>query len=121
MSSGNLFFSRALFDRVGDFANLPDTYDWDFLLRCLLVTEPVFVPDPLYSCRLLGEERFVERQARVAVAAAGVLRNYYFLCRNRFVENPTAPSPAWGPFFTSFVTASRHGNYWSSRDLWQAA
>lgn len=58
LSSGNLFFSRALFERVGDFASLPDAYDWDFLLRCLLVTEPMFVPDPLYSCRLLGRSAF---------------------------------------------------------------
>ena len=47
LSTGNLFFRRSLVDRVGGFAALPHAYAWDFALRCLLMTEPLFVATPL--------------------------------------------------------------------------
>jgi glycosyltransferase involved in cell wall biosynthesis len=111
LSTGNLFFSRALFERVGDFANLNGSHGWQFLLRSVLLTEPIFVPEPLYRYRLLGHERFLQQQTGTAAETDRVLRDYFFLCRNRPLENPVAPSPAWGPFFMSFVEASRLGRY----------
>jgi glycosyltransferase involved in cell wall biosynthesis len=111
LSRGNLFFSRALFDRVGPFAAYEHAHDWDFLLRCLLVTEPAFVAEPLYGLRLRGHEGFMDRQRQVAKEAEAILRTYFFYSRTRPLTNAVAPSPAWGPFFASFVTASRHGNY----------
>jgi len=111
LSRGNLFFSRPLFERVGPFAPFEHAHGWDFLLRSLLVTEPAFVAEPLYGLRLRGHEPFVEHQRRVAKEAETILRNYFFYCRTRPLTNVVAPSPAWGPFFTSFVTASRHANY----------
>ena len=109
LSPGNLFFSRALFDRVGGFAPLPHAYAWDFALRALLVTEPVFVPKPLYCYRLHRDNDFHAEQKLRAAEADRVLRDYLFHCRNHPVANPLAPSPAWGPFFTSFVQASPRG------------
>ncbi|MEO7273352.1 MAG: hypothetical protein ABI211_15245, partial [Vicinamibacterales bacterium] len=88
-------------------------HDWDFLLRCLLVTEPVFVAEPLYGLRLRGHEGFLEHQRQVAKEAEAVLRNYFFYSRTRPLANVVAPSPAWGPFFSSFVQASRHERYLS--------
>jgi len=111
LSRGNLFFSRALFERVGPFAAFAHAHDWDFLLRSLLVSEPAFVAEPLYGLRLRGQEPFLEHQRRVAKEADTILRNYFFYCRTRPLANTVAPSPAWGPFFASFVQASRHESY----------
>ena len=40
ISSGNLFFSRALFQRVGPFGSLRYNHDWEFALRAVRAAEP---------------------------------------------------------------------------------
>lgn len=52
VSTGNLFFSRVLYEKVGKFKNLKLMHDWDFLLRAVVVAEPLLVRDPLYFYRL---------------------------------------------------------------------
>jgi glycosyltransferase involved in cell wall biosynthesis len=111
LSTGNFFCSRAVHDRVGEFSDLRYCHDWDFALRAIVVTEPVFVQQPLYYYRLHGGNSFLQLQAVAEAETEKVLRNYFFLCRNRPVVNPLAPSPAWGPFFDSFVQASHYGKY----------
>jgi len=98
---------------VGPFGPFEHAHDWDFLLRCLLVTEPAFVAEPLYGLQLRGHRAFVEHQRRVAKEAETILRQYFFHCRTRPLANAVAPSPAWGPFFASFVRASQHERYLS--------
>ena len=51
VSTGNLFFSRALFDRVGGFQDLRYHHDWDFVLRALWHTEPEYIGKVLYRYR----------------------------------------------------------------------
>ena len=110
LATANLFFSRRLAAHVGGFGEHEIGYGWDFALRCVLVTEPLFVPEPLYYYRLRGGEN-LPGTAASASDSESILKNYLFLCRNRPVENPVAPSPAWGPFFASFVEASQYGKY----------
>ena len=45
---GNLFFSRALYERAGGMRPLERAHAWDFCLRALWHEEPVYVPAPLY-------------------------------------------------------------------------
>jgi glycosyltransferase involved in cell wall biosynthesis len=113
LSVGNIFFSRPVLERVGDFSNLQYFYDWDFVLRCVLVSEPIFVPQPLYFCRVRGTDTADRDDVEKAMQDERdrVLKNYLFLCRTRPADNPVAPSPAWGPFFESFVQASRYAKY----------
>ncbi len=111
ISTGNFFFSRRLAERAGGFGNHGRSAGWDFALRCLLVTEPIFMPEQLYFYRLHGHQRFEELRAQRVNETRSVLKRYFFLCRNRPVTNPVAPSPAWGPFFDSFVEASHYGKY----------
>ncbi len=113
LSTANLFFSRRLAEHVGGFGDHDVAYGWDFALRSVLVSEPVFVPEPLYYYRVHGLEHLPERRGALARETESVLKNYFFLCRNRPVENPIAPSPAWGPFFASFVEALQYGKYLS--------
>ena len=43
ISSGNLFFSRTLFERIGPFVSLRYNHDWEFALRAVRAAEPKFV------------------------------------------------------------------------------
>jgi glycosyltransferase involved in cell wall biosynthesis len=52
VSTGNLFFSRRLFDIVGGFADYTYNHDWDFCLKALWHDEPAYVPDCPYDYRL---------------------------------------------------------------------
>jgi len=110
VSTGNLFFSRRLAEEVGGWGVADRSDGWDFALRCLLLVEPIFVPETLCLYRL-GHASFAHRQSSEARESESVLKNYLFLCRNRPVTNPLAPSPAWGPFFDSFIETSRYGKY----------
>lgn len=107
-STGNLFFSRRLAERVAGFGDHDHMYGWDFALRCLLVTEPLYVPESLYFRR---RDSQLQWQAQAGAEIDSVLKNYFFLCRNRPVANALAPSPAWGPFFRAFVQASQYTGY----------
>ena len=44
VTSGNLVFSRGLYETVGPFAAYRMCHDWDFLIRCMIHVEPVFIP-----------------------------------------------------------------------------
>ena len=108
--TGNLFFSRRLAGEVSGFGHDGQLEGWDFALRCLSFTEPVFVPEPLYRHRLRAGGS-PERNPGSARDRESVLKNYLFQCRTRPVLNPLAPSPAWDPFFASFIAVSQYGKY----------
>lgn len=46
ISTGNIFASRALATKVGGFGNYQYVHDWDFVLKCLVHTEPTLLRDP---------------------------------------------------------------------------
>ncbi len=52
ISTGNMFFSKKLYEELHGFGNYKYVHDWDFVLRACLVTEPVFVSDAKYYYRL---------------------------------------------------------------------
>jgi glycosyltransferase involved in cell wall biosynthesis len=111
ISTGNLFFTRRLWEMVGGFQPYQHAYNWDFALRSVLQTEPVYVPELLHSVSLPLELSLSEPALQETREKEQVLRNYLFLCRNRVVRNPYAPSTAWGPFFNSFVDATGYRKY----------
>ena len=106
VSTGNLFFSRRLAEEVGRIGDHERSTAGTSRCDVSCVTEPIFVPEPLCLHRLGHARAFAQRQSREARETESVLKNYLFLCRNRPVANPLAPSPAWGPFFDSFIEAS---------------
>lgn len=63
ISTGNMFFTRALFEQVGGFTNLPQCHDWDFTLSTLAYTTPLLVGQKLYRYRLHQANTFTERGA----------------------------------------------------------
>ncbi len=60
VSSGNLFFSRTLFDRLGGFRDLRYNHDWDFALRALAFAEPIVIEAETYRYRLHAANTIAE-------------------------------------------------------------
>lgn len=58
MSSGNLFFSRKLFDIIGGFADLKYCLDWHFAVRASRLCEPHFLEENLYVYRIHSNNSF---------------------------------------------------------------
>ncbi len=113
VSTGNLVFSRKLYESIGPFAPLRYCHDWDFLLRALLKTEPLFVPLPLYRYRLHAANSFRTLEAEADRETEHVLRRYFDALRGGDLENEWAPSPEqWPGYFERFM--GRHGfwRYW---------
>jgi glycosyltransferase involved in cell wall biosynthesis/SAM-dependent methyltransferase len=52
ISTGNLFFTRELFEQIGGFSSLCYCHDWDFLISALEFTAPIRVAQKLYRYRL---------------------------------------------------------------------
>ncbi|MEG2626093.1 MAG: glycosyltransferase [Christensenella sp.] len=59
ISTGNLLFSRQLFDGIGGFKNYQYVHDYDFFLRACLYDEPIFAEETAYLYRLHGENSFL--------------------------------------------------------------
>ena len=60
VSSGNLFVARPLAEDLGGFGDFRYNHDWDFCLRALERSEPVFVSQPLYRYRLHATNTIAE-------------------------------------------------------------
>jgi glycosyltransferase involved in cell wall biosynthesis len=123
ISSGNLFFSRALADRVGPFGDFRYNHDWDFCLRALAIAEPVFVPELLYRYRLHGTNTIVESAARARQEASRIGADYLQWARmTAQPENPFAPALAtWGSLFVNAVLGSGMGELLRPEALRQLA
>ncbi len=52
ISSSNFFFSHTLADKVGGFAPLRYTHDWDWALRACRLAVPVWIHEPLLEYRV---------------------------------------------------------------------
>lgn len=113
LSTGNLIFSRRLYETVGPFAPLRYCHDWDFLLRALVRTEPVYVPRPLYRYRLHPSNSFRALAGEAEMETEKVLRRYFAEVRAGELENERAPSPTgWPGVFERFMSAHGFWRYW---------
>jgi glycosyltransferase involved in cell wall biosynthesis len=89
----NLFFERALFERLAGFRHLEHVYAWDFALRALWFDEPVYIPTVECACRL--EESAMPESKRIQAEAAqlAMFREFYeSACSEAVPPNPYAPS-----------------------------
>ncbi len=113
ISSGNLVFTRSLHEAVGGFDDLRYCHDWDFLLRAVSLTEPIFVRRPLYHYRLHGANSFRLLDDAAEAETEVVLSRYFAAVRGGRLENRLAPSDAHWPGVFEYVM-SQHGfwRYW---------
>ncbi|NJO79381.1 MAG: glycosyltransferase [Cyanobacteria bacterium RM1_2_2] len=104
ISSGNFAFTKSLYERVGAFKHYLHCHDWDFLLRCLIQTEPCFIPEALYDYRFHGTNSFETLHQEGVDESAELLRNYFELVNAGWSLNSLAPSALnWPSFYHVFV------------------
>jgi glycosyltransferase involved in cell wall biosynthesis len=113
LSTGNLLFTRRLFETVGPFEPLRYCHDWDFLLRALVHTEPVFVRRALYRYRLHGSNSFRSLGEVADTETDRVLRRFFTRLREAPPSNELAPSPiGWPGIFERVMTDRGFWRHW---------
>ena len=113
ISTGNFMFERQLFRDVGAFRNLRYCHDWDFLLRALLLTEPLYIESAIYNYRIHGANTFRSLQSIAESESALVYREYFEKIVSRSQRNKYAPSPpAWPGVFDAFMTTFGLWPHW---------
>lgn len=104
VTSGNLVFSRGLYETVGAFAPYRMCHDWDFLIRCMVHVEPIYVPDALLSYRTHPTNTLKSTGDLMHGEGSAALRTYLSLIAGGAVANALAPSPEnWPVYFGFFV------------------
>lgn len=97
ISTGNLMFSRHLFDCVGGFRDLRYHHDWDFVLRALWYVEPVYVRDVLYQYRFHGHNTISEGGQARQSEVDSMMSNFLREVSSRQPSHPLAPCVEnWG-------------------------
>jgi glycosyltransferase involved in cell wall biosynthesis len=102
ISSGNLFFSRALFQRIGPFGSLRYNHDWEFALRAVRAAEPKFVPAPTYHYRLHDSNTISGAIKDGGMSESNVMLTEFFRWASSEPDsaNPLAPTlRTWGMYF----------------------
>jgi GT2 family glycosyltransferase len=77
ISTGNQFFSKALWERLSGFRDFRSNHDWDFCLRALWLAEPRFVPAILYRYRIHGTNTIRESAHRNRSEALAMFAEYH--------------------------------------------
>jgi len=104
ISTGNFAFTKALFNRVGEFNNYRYCHDWEFLLRSILHTEPLFLEQDLYYYRFHGKNTFETLEAIGDEESTKILTSILSKMQVDHLPNPVAPSPLnWPSYFELFL------------------
>jgi glycosyltransferase involved in cell wall biosynthesis len=112
ISTGNFFFQRSLVAEIGYFRPYRYVHDWDFVLRALLVTEPLYVPEPLYFYRLHADNSFPQLESAAAVECPELMRRFMRAAVTERWPNRLAPSPRnWPVYFDHFVAEHAYQPY----------
>ena len=104
ISTGNLAIHRELFKKIGYFRSLKYMHDWDFALRAILETEPVYVAEPLYGYRTHGTNSFSQLANVKDIEFAAMTAHFCELVKLGKVRSPLAPTPNWPYVFDMFVS-----------------
>lgn len=116
ISSGNLFFSRDLFDAVGGFNDLRYCHDWDFILTAMRYAKPLFIQKRLYFYRLHGGNTFLSLQSVAQQESEMVLRRFFEFEQNAGLVRDGFPSHRRdGEYFAEFVRTHGYSKYLSGR------
>jgi glycosyltransferase involved in cell wall biosynthesis len=118
VSTGNQFFRRSLWQRIGGYRELRYNHDWDFALRATCISEPVFIDDAEYHYRLHESNTIAESATRPLDEAYALVRAFLNDANHAF-ENPFAPSEQrWGKLFWATLAGSGQLEFLSARH-WQ--
>ena len=108
VTSGNLIFSRSLYDRLGGFSEHRLSHDWDFLLRATFFTEPLFIPEVLMRYRVHPQNTTGQVQHLMAREGRDGLNRFLALAGKRSSPNKLAPLPEnWPRYWPWFCDSIR--------------
>jgi glycosyltransferase involved in cell wall biosynthesis len=103
-STGNLFFTRTLFEEVGPFRPFRYCHDWDFALRASLVTEPILLTEVLYDYRIHEANSFAALKIEKFLEPTAIYSHFFGQCRAGNCTNPMAPCPTnWPDLFPALT------------------
>jgi glycosyltransferase involved in cell wall biosynthesis len=109
VTSGNFVFTRALYDRLGGFGDQKFAHDWDFLIRSVALTEPMFLPDRLMRYRVHGANTTESVRGLLAQECEAALQRFYLVRDQHTDANPLAPGPAnWACYWPRFQHRARY-------------
>lgn len=115
ISTGNFVFTRNLFERVGFFRPYRYVHDWDFILRSLLIDEPIYVPELLYNYRLHPNNSFLELQEAAGTECPELMRRFLKAVYQSKTLNKICPSPLnWPGYFDYFLKKNAYEPYQSA-------
>ncbi len=97
VSTGNLFFSRFLFEKVGEFKDLKLAHDLDFALRAVLVSEPLFIQDKLYFYRMHDSNTLHQVNHLLEKEKKQIYQNYLVEISQKPPLNKSAPCHWYWP------------------------
>jgi glycosyltransferase involved in cell wall biosynthesis len=103
VTTGNLFFHRDLYDKVGPFADFRYAHDLDFLMKALEIEEPVLLREPLYWYRLHGSNTINVADEVIDDELEKIYRRYFRATLTNPPRNPMAPTFATWPSTLSFT------------------
>jgi glycosyltransferase involved in cell wall biosynthesis len=114
ISTGNLIFTKELYQVVGEFSNFRYCHDWDFLMRALIHTEPIYLSQDLYYYRFHGTNTFGSVRALAVQECDTILYKYLDRVKSARTRNQIAPSPFnWPQFFELFL------DLWKYSDIYK--
>lgn len=117
VSSSNLMVAATVVERVGLFSGLRLASDWEYALRVLAETEPVFVRKELLHYRLHGAGTLLARgysMADARVEFEQLMSTYFALVDGAIPANKVAPGPvAWPEEFERFLRISDFVRTWA--------
>lgn len=91
ISTGNMVFSRKLYDKLGGFREYKYIHDWDFILRATLLNEPIYTTETNYLYRIHSTNSFKDLKEDVELCqneTREVLSNYFNSIKNNMNNNP---------------------------------
>lgn len=101
VTTGNFIFHRSIIDEVGTFSSLITTHDWDFILRVLLVEEPLFIDEELMAYRVHSGSSLQHNLEKVNQEIEVLFSK--FLENSNNARNELAPTLRnWGDYWLFF-------------------
>ena len=90
ISTGNMVFSKNLYNQLGGFKNYKYIHDWDFILRATLICEPKFTDKTNYLYRIHSTNSFKELKEDIELCqreTKEVLSNYFNSIKSKNYKN----------------------------------
>lgn len=107
LSSGNLFFTKKLFDRLGGFRDYKYCHDWDFILRAMRITEPEFIDRSSYFYRIHRGNTYGSLQDIAMSETMDILWDYLVTVEREDLPNYCAPSERNWPYYFDYFIGDR--------------